>query len=80
MRVAYVHHETLTFSGYLNQDTGQTLRAEPGGVYDIAPASGRAADEVPSPWFVPAGEDDRPAPLLESEPGPDEGAEEGQDF
>ena len=83
MRAVYTHHEALTFSGYLDQETGKTLVAEPGGTYDITPAAG-AADEIPFPWFVPAGEDGEPAPLLESEPGPEGEPEpvpdEGQSF
>lgn len=52
MRAVYAGHEALTFPDYLDLDTGKTLYAVPGRVYDIAPASGRAADEVPAPWFV----------------------------
>ena len=52
MRVVYAHHEPLTFTDYLNLETGQTLRAEPGETYDIAPASGRVVPELPEPWFV----------------------------
>ena len=49
---AYNGHEALTFSDYLDLDTGKTLRAEPGGTYDIAPASGRVVPGVPEPWFT----------------------------
>ena len=56
MRVAYAGHEALTFSDYTDLGTGRTLHAEPGGVYDITPASGRVVPEVPEPWFVPAEE------------------------
>jgi hypothetical protein len=52
MRVVYAHHEPLTFTDYLNLETGQTLAAVPGGTYDIAPASGRVVPELPEPWFV----------------------------
>ena len=52
-RVAYAGHEALTFSDYTDLETGRTLHAEPGGTYDIAPASGRVVPEVPEPWFVP---------------------------
>ncbi len=48
----YAHHEALTFPGYIDLATGRTLHAEPGGTYDIAPASGPAPD-VPEPWFTP---------------------------
>ena len=52
MRVAYVGHEALTFADYIDLEAGRTLHAEPGRVYDIAPASGRVVPEVPEPWFV----------------------------
>jgi hypothetical protein len=84
-RAAYVGHEVLTFSDYTDQETGKTLHAEPGGVYDVAPASGRAVPEVPEPWFVTvepkaleaapdlwsAEAEAEPAP--EDEPEPEEG-------
>lgn len=66
MHAAYVYHEALTFSDYTDLGTGKTLRAEPGGTYDIAPASGHVVPEIPEPWFVPAGED---AYLAEPLPG-----------
>jgi hypothetical protein len=50
---AYNGHEALTFTDYLDLGTGKTLRAEPGGTYDVAPASGRAVPDVPEPWFTP---------------------------
>jgi len=53
-RAAYTGHETLTFSDYTDLTTGMTLRAEPGQVYDIAPASGRVVPEFPEPWFTRA--------------------------
>ena len=53
MRVAYNGHEALTFTDYLDLGTGRTLHAEPGGTYDIAPASGHVVPEVPEPWFTP---------------------------
>lgn len=51
-RAAYNGHEALTFTGYLDLESGKTLHAEPGGTYDIAPASGHAGPEVPEPWFT----------------------------
>jgi len=54
VRAAYLGHEALTFTDYLDLDTGKTLHAEPGEVYDIAPASGRLVGEIPEPWFVAA--------------------------
>ena len=61
MRVAYTGTEALTFSQYMDLETGQTLHAEPGGTYDITPASGHAVPEVPEPWFV-AVQDEAPVP------------------
>ena len=34
---------------------GRPSIAEPGGVYDVAPASGRVIPEFPEPWFTRAG-------------------------
>lgn len=51
-RAAYTGHEVLTFSDYIDLETGKTLHAEPGGAYDIAPASGHVVPEIPEPWFV----------------------------
>ena len=72
MRAAYTGHEALTFGDYIDLETGRTLRAEPGGVYDIMPASGRNVDGIPAPWFVPAG----PPKAAKRAPGPTV-AEEG---
>ncbi len=52
MRAAYNGQETLTFTDYIDQETGRTLTAEPGMSYDIAPASGRPVADVPEPWFT----------------------------
>ena len=78
MRVAYAGHEALTFSDYIDLETGRTLHAEPGGVYDIAPASGRVVPEVPEPWFVSA----EPEPEVratepDAEPEPEQDPAEG---
>ena len=51
MRAVYTGHEALTFSDYLDLNTGKTLYAEPGRTYDIAPASGRVVPGFPVPWF-----------------------------
>jgi len=53
-RAIFNGYEALTFSDYTDLATGMTLRAEPGGVYDIAPASGRVVPEFPEPWFTRA--------------------------
>jgi hypothetical protein len=50
---AYNGHEPLTFTDYLDLGTGKTLHAEPGVVYDVAPASGRVVPDMPEPWFTP---------------------------
>ena len=52
-RAVYTHHEALTFGDYLDLETGLTLHAEPGGTYDVAPASGRVVPDMPEPWFRP---------------------------
>lgn len=49
---AYNGHEALTFTDYLDLGTGKTLHAEPGGVYDVAPASGRPVPDIPGAWFT----------------------------
>jgi hypothetical protein len=57
---AFNGHEALTFTDYTDLNTGRTLHAEPGGTYDVAPASGRVVPEFPEPWFTriqPAPED-----------------------
>ena len=53
-RAIFNGYEALTFSDYTDLTTGMTLRAEPGQVYDIAPASGRVVPEFPEPWFTRA--------------------------
>jgi len=57
MRAIFNGYEALTFSDYTDLATGMTLRAEPGQVYDIAPASGRVVPEFPEPWFTRAVEE-----------------------
>ena len=82
MRAAYAGHEALTFTDYLDLETGKTLHAEPGRSYDIAPASGHVVPEIPEPWFTPverepallpwAAEPDAvPEPESEPEPVPE---------
>jgi len=90
VRVAYTGHEALTFNDYTDLATEKTLHAEPGGVYDIAPASGHGVPEVPEPWFVavapvpaavtwPAEPDAIPEPETapELEPAPEQDHPEG---
>ena len=52
MRAAYTGNEPLTFSQYADVETGKTLHAEPGGVYEVMPASGHVVPEIPAAWFV----------------------------
>jgi hypothetical protein len=80
VRVAYTGHEALTFSDYLDLETGKTLHAEPGRSYDITPASGRVVPEVPEPWF--AAVQDEPAPEVwaaepDAVPDPEQDPAEG---
>ena len=81
MRAVYTGHEALTFTDYLDLDSGKTLHAQPGRVYDISPASGRAAADIPAPWFIPLGEAWTPVALTvpepEPEPEPQDGPEPG---
>lgn len=70
MRVAYGGQEALTFMDYTDTETGRTLYAVPGGVYDITPVSGRPVDEVPAPWFT-AVEGEPPADAAEPAPEPE---------
>ena len=52
MRAVFTGHETLTFMDYLDLDTGRTLTAEPGRVYDVAPAGGRPVPVLPPGFAV----------------------------
>lgn len=54
---AYAGNENLTFSDYIDMETGRTLSAEPGRLYDIMPASGRNVGDIPAPWFVAVDDD-----------------------
>ena len=62
MRAVYTGNEPLTFSQYTDVETGKTLHAEPGGVYEVMPASGHVVPEIPAAWFVPADEQDQADP------------------
>lgn len=78
MRAAFTGHQPLIFTDYIDLGTGRALTAEPGGVYDIAPASGRNVPEVPGQWFTPV--DDDPADDAEPEaPAGDAGDPEGDE-
>ena len=80
MRAAYTGQEALTFSQYMDTGTGRTLHAEPGGIYEVMPASGHVVPEIPAAWFVPVDEQDQPAPGLwpvTGEDGPEQVPAEG---
>jgi hypothetical protein len=76
-RAVFTGNQSLSFQDYTDGETGRTLTAEPGVVYDVAPASGRAVPEVPAGWFVPLAGDGEPvtapgpAPEPEPEPQPE---------
>ena len=75
MRAAFTGHGPLMFPDYVDLSTGRVLAVEPGGVYDVAPASGRTVPDVPAGWFAPvAGEGpDEPVPVVTFEPDTGEG-------
>ena len=70
MRATYTGQEALTFNDYMDLETGKTLFAEPGGVYDIAPASGHNVDDIPASWFVPAEASAKGRAASKSDPEP----------
>ena len=69
VRAAYTGNEALTFGQFIDLGTGKTLHAEPGGVYEVIPASGHVVPEIPAAWFVPVDDQDQPAPDLWSVDG-----------
>jgi hypothetical protein len=71
-RAVYTGHEALTFSDYLDLETGKTLYAEPGKMYDIGPASGHVVPGFPVPWFDFGGEAWVPVALTAPEPEPEQ--------
>jgi hypothetical protein len=75
MRAAYTGYQALTFGDYMNLSTGRTLVAEPGGEYDIMPASGRNVDDIPAPWFVAVPPAEERALKSAPEPEPESGPE-----
>ena len=82
MRAAYTGQEALTFGQYLNGETGKTLTAVPGGVYEVMPASGHVVPEIPAAWFVPVDEQDQADPdrwpvTPQAEPEPEPETPEG---
>lgn len=58
VKAAYTGAEALTFNDYIDLGTGLILAVVPGGVYDVAPASGRMVPDVPPGWFTPV--EDKP--------------------
>jgi hypothetical protein len=73
---AYLGHEPLTFSDYIDLDTGRTLAAEPGRTYDLAPAGGRPVPDVPAGWFAPLEQQDEDATAEGDAASPEPGSDE----
>lgn len=72
MKAVYTGHEPRMFLDYLDLETGRTLYAEPGGVYDVWPAGGRNVPDVPPGFGVyAAAEKKQPARAAKAAPGPD---------
>jgi hypothetical protein len=55
--VRYQGAHAGTLSDYLDLETSRTLTVEPGGVYDVAPASGRLVPGIPGGCVVLEGYD-----------------------
>ena len=70
MRAAFTGHGPLMFPDYVDLSTGRVLAVEPGGVYDVAPASGRNVPDVPAGWFAPVADEaeEPPAEAVVFEP------------
>ena len=47
-RVRYTGVHAGTLMDYTDLETGRAVEAVPGGVYDVAPASGRAVPDMPA--------------------------------
>ena len=62
-RVRYTGPHPGTLGDYIDLGTGRALTVEPGKVYDVAPASGRAVPEVPGHCVAVGGGDRRPTRL-----------------
>ena len=62
MRVAYVGHEALTFTDYIDLETGQDAPRRTGPGVRHRPRVGRVVPEVPEPWFIAVGRGVGPAP------------------
>ena len=57
MTLVRYHGHAGTLPDYLDLDAGTTLTAEPGRVYDVAPASGRLVPDVPGNCVALEGEE-----------------------
>ena len=57
-RVRYTGVHPGTLMDYIDLETGRVLAVEPGGEYDVIPASGRAVPDIPGHCVVV---DDAPA-------------------
>lgn len=53
MRAAFTGTHGLTFMDYIDGETGRTLTAEPGGVYEVVPVGAHPLPDIP-PGFVAA--------------------------
>ena len=71
----YKGHEPRMFLDYLDLDTGHVLEAEPGGTYDMAPASGRLVPDVPEQWFTAVVPAEGEGALAEGDSAPPEPGE-----
>lgn len=74
MRAAFTGSAPLTFMDYIDGETGRTLTAAPGGVYEVVPVGAHPLPEVP-PGFVPV--EEKAAEDVEAAAGPDAG-EDGE--
>lgn len=61
MRLQYTGQVAVTYMDYLDLDTGKSLTVTPGGVYDVALASGRLGDSEAVPQGLAAVEEKVPA-------------------
>jgi hypothetical protein len=72
VRAAFTGTHGLTFMDYIDGETGRTLTAEPGGVYEVVPGGARPLLDLP-PGFTPV---EPPSDVAEGEDAPDT-ADEG---
>jgi hypothetical protein len=68
VRAAFTGSAPLTFMDYIDGETGRTLTAVPGGVYEVVPVAAHPVPEVP-PGFVPV--EEKPAKAAKSKAADD---------